>query len=104
MQLTLIPVRRDDRLQLSRAGDVLTVQGDVLDFSGLPEGATLPKEAVKCAWLASDVERIDGQIQLSLILPHGPKAPEQSLFPDLMVLTEDGPVALPPHDLQEAAQ
>ncbi|HCI1794214.1 TPA: hypothetical protein NOE57_006458, partial [Pseudomonas aeruginosa] len=32
----------DERLSLSRAGDVLTVNGQAFDFTPLPEGGELP--------------------------------------------------------------
>ena len=71
MHITLIPQRRDDRLSLSKSGDLLTVNGEDFELSGIPDGAILPREAVACEWLASDIERIDGVLHLSLILPHG---------------------------------
>lgn len=36
----------DERLSLSRAGDVLTVNGQAFDFTPLPEGGELPTEAI----------------------------------------------------------
>ena len=72
MHITLSPMRRDDTLTLHRAGDVLTVNGQELDLSALPEGATLPRAAVDCDWLASDITRTGGVLHLTLILPHGP--------------------------------
>ena len=94
MNISFTPMRRDDRLDLSLAGDVLTVNGEAFDFSGLPDGATLPRAAVTCDWLASDVERIGGVIHLTLILPHGANAPAGTLFP-APITPADGPVTLP---------
>jgi hypothetical protein len=73
MQITHTPQRRDDACDVQVAGDVLTINGEAFDFSPLPEGATLPRAAVACDWLASDVERIDGEIHLTLIDPQGPQ-------------------------------
>jgi len=95
MLITLTPMRLDDTLTLHRAGDVLTINGTDYDFTALPEGALLPRDCVACAWLASDVERLGGQIRLTLILPHGAEAPEAVLFPVPLALDADGPVALP---------
>lgn len=100
MHLTLSPMCRPDQLTLHRVGDVLTVNGEVLDFTDLPEGATLPRAAVACDWLASDVTREGGVIRLALVLPHGSGAPHETRFPAPLVLTEDGPVNLPPYDDQ----
>lgn len=98
MLITFTPMRRDDRLSLHCAGDVLTLNGESYDFSPLPEGAVLPRDAVDCIWLASDVTRTDGKLHLTLILPHGASAPHQTLFPLPLLLEADGPVALPPPD------
>lgn len=81
MLITFTPMRRDDRLTLHRTGDVLTLNGDSYDFSPLPEGAVLPRDAVDCDWLASDVTRKDGHLHLRLILPHGADAPPETRFP-----------------------
>lgn len=98
MLIRLSPVRHETQLALEVAGDVLTINGQPYDFSPVPEGGLLPREAVECEWLASDVERIDGEIHLTLILPHGAEAPEETRFPEPIHVTEDGPVALPPYD------
>lgn len=97
MHISFTPMRHDAELALSVAGDVLTINGEVFDFSSLAEGATLPNPAVACAWLASDVERVTGALHLTLILPHGADAPEETRFPVPVEITGDGPVALPPH-------
>lgn len=101
MKLDFSPMRSMTPLRLERTGDTLIINDESYDFSGLPEGATLPCDAVNCAFLVSDVERQEGQILLTLILPHGAQAPAETLFPSPLVLTEDGPVALPPYDLED---
>lgn len=98
MQISFMPQRRDDLLTLSKAGDILTINGVDFDFGPIPDGGLLPRAAVDCAHLASDVERISGEIHLTLILPHGADAPEETRFPEPIHVTEDGPVALPPYD------
>jgi len=103
MFITLTPMRRDDALTLHRAGDVLTINGTEYDFTPLPEGALLPRAAVDCDWLASDVTRTGGQIRLTLILPHGTDAPAARRAPAPLSLTADGPVALPP-EMETAAE
>ncbi|NUB46512.1 hypothetical protein GEU84_019135 [Fertoebacter nigrum] len=97
MHLTFAPMRHDMPLVLRRHGDRLCVNGAELDLSGIPEGAVLPRAAVACDWLAGDIERRDGILHLVLILPHGPDAPEATLFPAPILLTGDGPVTLPPY-------
>lgn len=97
MLITLTPQRRDARLRLERHGDTLIINGERFDFAAISEGDVLPREAVVCDWLASDVERKDGSLQLTVIVPHGPAAPHETLFPAALHQTEDGPVALPPY-------
>lgn len=97
MHIFLSPMRADQPLSLSRAGDVLTINGEAFDFSALPEGGTLPRTAIACDWIAGDVTRTTGGVlTVPLILPHGPDAPQETLFPEPITLTGDGPVNLPP--------
>lgn len=98
MQIKLSPVRAEESLSVSRQGDILTVNGEEFDFSPLPDGATLPLEAIDSDWFSGPVERIDGVLHVTLRLPHGANAPEATRFPEPITLTEDGPVSLPPHD------
>ena len=101
MQISFTPTRSDTVLTLHRSGDCLTINGEHFDFSGIPEGASLPRTAVSCLWLASDVERIAGAIHLTLRLPHGPTAPVETLFPTDLNPVPEGAVSLPPHARQE---
>jgi len=110
MFISFSPFRSDAALTLSRQGDVLTIDGADLDFGPLPEGAVLPREAVPCDWLASEVRRIDGVIHLTLILPHGPipwPAPPESrvvTHPEPILVTTDGPILLPSYSSEEISQ
>ena len=94
MKLLFSPQRRDDVLTISKSGDALTVNGTVYDFSPLPDGATLPKDAIGCEWIWGDVERVNGELVIPIILPHGPDASEAARFPEPMNVT-DGEVVLP---------
>lgn len=95
MKISLSPQRRDDRLTVSRSGDKLTVNGDVFDFSSLPDGATIPVGEVPCEWIVGPVDRVNGEIWLSLILPHGPTPPQEVAFPSPVMALADGPIELP---------
>lgn len=99
MKITLTPMRRDDRLILSRSGDILTMNDEVWDLSEIPEGAVLPKEAVESAWFASDITRKGGVLEFSVILPHGINAPEETVFPAPVFVRQDGPIALPQYEV-----
>lgn len=114
MHLTLIPQQRadgDTPLALHRAGDVLIINGQALDLSVIPEGATLPATAVSCLLLVDTISRIGGVLHLTLILPHGwipDPAPAEAmpvLSPEPILVTKDGPVPLPSYNPpQEAAE
>jgi hypothetical protein len=106
MIITLSPYRALHsvfRLALSCQGDVLTVGSSPFDFSPLPEGAVLPRDAVALTILESDVTRTGGHVCLTLMFPIGPHAPLEARFPAPIVVTSDGPVALPPDDLEPPA-
>lgn len=97
--ISLSPQRRDDTLTATVAGDVLVLNGAPLDLATLPPGGTMPRAEAGNDWIASDIVRSEsGEIALTLILPHGPDAPEATRFPEPITVTADGPVTLPPHD------
>jgi hypothetical protein len=104
MKITLSPQRREDSLQVIKQGDTLTINGTSYDFSVVPDGATLPKDAVDCPWLTSDVERIEGVLHLTLLIPHGPNAPEGTRFPAPLVNPTDGVLELPPYNTPVVAE
>ena len=95
MKIRFSPIRSDANLTLVRAGDVLVVNGEAYDLSGIPEGATLPREAVAGDWLASDVRRLGGQLVLTLRLPIPAEAPTAARFPEPITVETDGPITLP---------
>lgn len=99
MIISFSPCRCDDTLTVSRAGDVLTINGDPVDLSVIPDGATLPAGAIDNEWIAGPIERIDGVLHVTLLLPHGPNPSQAVAFPDPITVTSDGPVAVP-HDPQ----
>lgn len=107
MKIILSPMRRDAQLTLSKSGDLLTLNGEAFDFSGLPNGATLPRSAITSDWFAGDVSRADaaegetGELTVPLILPHGYNAPSETRFPAPLEAVADGPVDLPIYETPE---
>lgn len=95
MRITFSPQRRDDALAVSRSGDVLTINGDAVDLSAIPDGATLPADAIDNEWIAGEVHRIDGVLHVTLLLPHGANPSPAVAFPEPITVTEDGPIAVP---------
>jgi hypothetical protein len=95
MKITLSPQRCNDTLTVVKQGETLTINGTAYDFSVVPDGATLPKTATDCAWLDSDVERVDGVLHLTLLLPHGANASQAARFPQPIINPADGVLELP---------
>ena len=102
MKIKLSPQGRATPLVAKVVGDVIILNGESYDFSPLQEGETLPADATGCDWFASPIERIDGVIHLTLILPHGNFAPHETRFPeyfDKYMTVEDDWVSLPPYTM-----
>lgn len=95
MKITLNPQRRDDTLSVSKAGDTLTINGTSYDFSVIPEGATLPASATDCQFLTGSVERVAGDLRLTLILPTGVNATAAANYPAPIINPADGMMELP---------
>lgn len=96
MHVMLIPQLRDDTLTLERtAPDRLRINGELFNFAPLAEGDTIPAGNIPCEWIVGPVERIDGEIHLTLILPHGPNPSQAVAFPEPIHVTQEGPVAVP---------
>jgi len=100
MIIKLSPVRSDLQLAVVKAGETLEVNGVALNFSSLADGATLPAEAVGCEFVVAPVERINGDLVLTLMLPHAADAPPAARFP-VDLYPADGQVQLPGLDLGE---
>ena len=101
MKIILSPIRTDETLTASRDGEMLTLNGETFDFSPLGEGETLPADAIDSPWIVGDVTRTDGALHITLRLPHGANAPEETRFPEPIIDPPDGEIALPPHSLPE---
>ena len=95
MRIVLSPMRRDDTMQIAVADDAIKINGVDFDFSQLQPGSTLPREAIDCPWFAGDITRIDGVLQVSLVLPNGPDASHAARFPQPINVAKNGPVELP---------
>lgn len=95
MRISFSPQRRNDTLSVIKDGDKLRINGELFSFAALPDGATIPAGEVPCEWIAGPVERIDGEIHLTLTLPHGPNPSKEVAFPSDLVNPPDGPLAIP---------
>ena len=95
MKISLSPQRRDDTLTVVKTGDRLRINGDLFNFNPVSEGATIKASDIPCDWICGDVTRINGEIELTLILPHGANPSEAVAFPVALENVQDGVVALP---------
>lgn len=95
MRINLSAPRGDQELHVVKSGDVLVINGVEYDFTQIPEGATLPAEAIDCAFILGPVERAGGQLLITLIAPHDADAPEAARFPEPIIDPADGVLELP---------
>ena len=95
MKINLSPTRRDDVLTVEKTGDRLRINGELFNFNPLPEGGTIKAGDIPCEWIVGDVARIGGQIELTLLLPHGASPSAAVAFPEPLENVPDGIVLLP---------
>ena len=95
MKIFLSPQRRDDTLSVVRCGDLLVVNDEPFDFSPVEEGDILPRSAIESECFAGDVTRVNGELELTLILPNPANFSQAQAFPVPITVTKNGPVVLP---------
>jgi hypothetical protein len=95
MRIKLAPQRRDDTLEVSKSGNILTLNGVVFDLSPMTEGSTLPNSAIDSEWFAGDVELTGGEMVVTLLLPLPQNYSQEQAFPDDLIAVPDGPVVFP---------
>ncbi len=98
MKITLVPIRMDLRLDASLKGESLILNGETVDLSRVTEAAPMDAADFGCDWITGEVRRVEGEIELSLILPHGADAPDETRFPKPVRRVKDGVIALPDYD------
>lgn len=89
-------------LDMLKAGDTITINGAVLDYSGLDEGQSLPSfdadgDTIENAGhpLVKSVQRVGGNLVLTVSLQYTEPAPEAVRFPEPVEMEGDGPVPVP---------
>lgn len=104
MKIKLSPVRSDNEpLAASVEGDVITVNGTAYDLSPLEASEELPATE---PFAGSIIRDADGVIHLTLMMPHGANAPEETRFPAAFAEAMDidsGNIPVPPYD-EEASE
>jgi hypothetical protein len=95
MRIKLTPSRRDDSLVVVRSGNILMVNGEAFDFSPMGDGDTLPRSAIQSEWFPGDVDKVDGELTLTLLLPIPPNYSPEQAFPVDLLSVVDGPLIFP---------
>ncbi|WP_180147516.1 hypothetical protein [Desulfoluna butyratoxydans] len=95
MIINLSPIRSDKELKIVKLGDALTINGESFDFGLIPDDAVLPDEAIDSNIILGDVTRKNGEIELTILCPHGPDPSYAQAFPQAITITNDGEVPLP---------
>ncbi|QJI11931.1 hypothetical protein HKK58_05095 [Pseudomonas sp. ADAK22] len=99
MKIKLFPFLTDDTISASVHGDIIAINGELYDLSGIPEGYRLPASAVGSDWLSvSDfVERVGGEISLTLKYPVQWDSPVDIRTPDepIVLSVTEGAVKFP---------
>lgn len=79
-----------DHLSVSKQGEVYLINGITLDFSQLMDGDYLPHGSIDCEYIASDVERVGGELNMTLLSPYTGSGTQQERFPDPVDNEVDG--------------
>lgn len=80
-----------EELTIRKAGEVLTINGAPYDFSPLQNGNAVPAGRP----FASDPKRVDGILEINLVLPIGADPSEAQAFPKPINNVQDGNVKVP---------
>jgi hypothetical protein len=94
MKIYLSSIRGESTITVSKQADALTINGIAYDFTNIPEGATLPASAVDCEFIIDNIERTNGELHITLMMPHGPDASEAVRFPAPLINPPDGVLEL----------
>ncbi|MBX4136267.1 hypothetical protein K1567_10080 [Pseudomonas sp. S5F11] len=99
MKIKLFPFLTNDLLEASVKGDVITINRETIDLSGIPAGYRLPGSAVgNRFFLDTDyIERVDGVLNFTLLLPVHWDSPEESRNPaePIIIDIQSGAVPFP---------
>ena len=99
MKITLLAHLSDWPLEASVSGDVITINGEEIDLSGIPDGFRLPGDAVGNKFFEGPwfVERIGKTLHFTLRLPVQNDSPEEyrNLIEPIVLDVQSGPVQFP---------
>lgn len=99
MKIKLWAALMEDTLEASVHGDVITINGEAIDLSGIPDGYRLPGSAVGNKFFVETdyVERIGKTLHFTLRLPVAWDSPEEYRNPPEPIILDarSGPVKFP---------
>lgn len=95
MKISLSPIRSDENLTVEKNGDRLRINGELFNFNPIPDGGDLDASLTNCEWVVGLISRVNGEIELTLRLPHGPNPSNSVAFPEPLENVPDGIVNIP---------
>ncbi|MBK3745856.1 hypothetical protein G3A39_42635 [Paraburkholderia aspalathi] len=96
MRVSFSPQFSNETLTVIKSGGILTINGAAFDFTALPDDATIPPDATGCKWIIGPVDRIDGVLHLTLLLPYSDDDADGSVtHPQPLINPPDGELAIP---------
>jgi hypothetical protein len=95
MKILLSPVRTDQTLAVFKFGNTLDINGKLFDFSPMDEGDTLPMAAINSPWFAGDIEKVEGELVVTLLFPIPSYYSPEQAFPVPLESVPDGLVVFP---------
>lgn len=94
MKVILSPLASSHTTDVSVSGDVITVDGQSYDLSGIPEGHQVDAESPA----AGIIKRVNGEIEVTILYFYASHLAELEQSPDIADYTftvTDGPVPCP---------
>jgi hypothetical protein len=97
MIINYSPQLRGDALTLSKNGNILTINGEEIDFEPLESGTKLPLDVCQeySPFLLGAQRNDGGELELTILLPHTPNATQAALFPQPVVNPNNGQIQIP---------
>lgn len=96
MQIEFAPQFSNATLNLSLEGNLLVINGEPHDFSAIPVGGSVGNVGQVLS-----ASRNDDGLKVQLVLPHSQAADVSVRFPQPIVVTQNGPIAVPGQDAPE---
>lgn len=102
-KINFTPQVSDAKLEMSKSGEALIINGVDVDFSDMPDGADYPAEAIESDFVSGGISKVDGVVHMTIIMPyiHTDDIPESVSYPSGVFVEQDGRISLPTDILPE---